>query len=52
MGGRKGWSSVEVPGGWLQVIRGPRPPASKWPQAQRKPSAAHLEQSDFPFVLS
>ena len=40
MGGRKGWSSIEVSGGWLQVIRGPRPPASKWPQAQRKPSAA------------
>ena len=40
MGGRKGWSSIEVPGGWLQVVRGPRPPASKWPQAQRTPSAA------------
>ena len=40
MGGRKGWSSIEVPGGWLQVIRGPRPPASKWPLVQRKPSAA------------
>ena len=42
MGGRKGWSSIEVPGGWLQVIRGPRPPPSKWPQAQRRPSAAVL----------
>ena len=40
MGGRKGWISIEVPEGWLQVIRGPRPPASKWPQAQRTSSAA------------
>ena len=23
--GRKGWSHMEVPSGWLQVIRGPRP---------------------------
>ena len=40
MGGRKGWRSIEVPEGWLQVIRGPRPPAAKWPQAQRMLSAA------------
>ena len=29
---RKGWSTLEVPDGWLQVIRGPRPPAVRWPQ--------------------
>ena len=40
MGGRKGWRSVEVPEGWLQVIRGPRPLAAKWPPAQHKSSAA------------
>ena len=36
---RKGWSAVEVPNGWLQVIRGPRPPAAQWPRAkaQSKP---------------
>ena len=32
---RKGWSTVEVPDGWLQVIRGPRPPAVRWPKAPR-----------------
>ena len=23
---RRGWSTVELPSGWLQVIRGPKPP--------------------------
>ena len=32
---RKGWSTLEVPDGWLQVIRGPRPPAVRWPKAPR-----------------
>ena len=32
---RKGWSTLEVPDGWLQVIRGPRPPAVRWPTALR-----------------
>ena len=27
---RKGWSTD----GWLQVIRGPRPPSTKWPRAK------------------
>ena len=47
---RKGRSTVEVPDRWLQMIRGPRPPAAKWPRAkvqtQQKPSAtvAHRQQ--------
>ena len=32
---RKGWSAMQVPEGWLQVIRGPRPPAQKWPRARQ-----------------
>ena len=32
------------PEGWLQVIRGPRPLAAKWPQAQRMSSAAAKDQ--------
>ena len=45
-GCRKGWRSIEVPEGWLQVIHGLCPPATKWPQAQRVsrcqgPSAHH-----------
>ena len=35
---RKGWSSVPVPGGWLQVVRGPRPPSVRWPLAERNSS--------------
>ena len=34
---RKGRSTVQVPDGWLQVIRGPRPQSVKWPaKAQQK----------------
>ena len=32
--GRKGWSQMEVPSGWLQVIRGPRPRSQRWPSAK------------------
>ena len=35
---RKGWSSVPVPGGWLQVVRGPRPPSVRWLLAERNSS--------------
>ena len=34
---RKG-STVQVPDGWLQVIRGPRPPSNKWPTRNRQSS--------------
>ena len=31
---RKGWTKVEVPDGWLQVIRGKRPPSVQWRHVQ------------------
>ena len=31
---RKGWTTMAVPDGWLQVLRGPRPPSQKW---ERRP---------------
>ena len=31
---RRGWSSLETPTGWYQVIRGPRPKAVQWPRRQ------------------
>ena len=37
---RRGWTKVEVPDGWLQVIRGPRPPSEKWPLQTGPRSAA------------
>ena len=33
---RKGWRTVEVPNGWLQIIRGPKPPSARW--SRTKPS--------------
>ena len=27
---RRGWQSLDVPSGWVQVLRGPRPPLVKW----------------------
>ena len=32
--GQRGWTQVEVPDGWLQVIRGKRPPSMQWPRAR------------------
>ena len=31
---RRGWTKVEVPDGWLQVIRGKRPSSTQWPRAR------------------
>ena len=33
---RKGWSQVEVPSGWVQIIRGPRPKSVQWPRASKE----------------
>ena len=41
---RKGWTVMEVPNGWLQVLRGPRPPAARWPKAEKKSSQDSLQQ--------
>ena len=34
---RKGWTKIEVPEGWQQIIRGPRPSSVQWPRAVRHP---------------
>ena len=35
---RRGWTHLEVPNGWVQLIRGPRPKSVQWPRAHdRKP---------------
>ena len=31
---RKRWNTVEVPDGWLHVIRGLRPSSTKWPRTK------------------
>ena len=33
--GRRGWTDMEVPTGWLQLLREPRPPAASWPKAKK-----------------
>ena len=32
---RKGWTAMDVPSGWVQILRGPRPPSQRWPQSQK-----------------
>ena len=39
---RKGWTHVEVLDGWMQVLRGPRPKAEKWPHLFVRNSSAAL----------
>ena len=44
---RKGWSTVQVPDGWLQVIRGPQPAAQKWPRARQPASRGRARATKF-----
>ena len=43
---RRGWTSVPVPDGWLQVIRGPRPPAAKWTKTGPNPPSGQRTQPE------
>ena len=41
--GRRGWSEMPIPDGWVQVIRGPRPKSEVWPRAKSgMPSQKYL----------
>ena len=33
---RRGWSHLEVPSGWIQVLRGPRPKSVQSPLAKER----------------
>ena len=33
---RRGWSHVDIPNGWVQLIRGPRPKSVQWPRASKE----------------
>ena len=35
----KGWAKVDVPSGWVQSLKGPRPPSQKWAKSWTVPSA-------------
>ena len=41
---RKGWTHVEVPNGWVQHIRGPRPKAVQWPGASKSTDGKSQQQ--------
>ena len=45
--GRRGWKSLDTPTGWVQVIRGPRPPSVQWPRVgqQSRQLVQHPRQS-------
>ena len=42
---RRGWHQMEVPSGWVQVLRGPRPRAEKWPLAAQKRDITEIPNS-------
>ena len=33
---RRGWTALDVASGWIQVLRGPRPPSQQWPSSKRR----------------
>ena len=35
---RRGWSKVDVPTGWVQIVRGLRPKSVTWPRANSQPT--------------
>ena len=43
---RRGWSHVEIPNGWVQLIRGPRPKSVQWlrPSKEGKPQQQVRQQ--------
>ena len=48
---RKGWSQLEVPNGWVQIIRGPRPKSVQWPRASQtspQPAGARVPRQPKP----
>ena len=47
---RKGWSSLETPAGWYQVIRGPRPKAA--PEQQWRCSSSWWQHGQWPVAKS
>ena len=33
---RRGWQQLDVPSGWVRVLKGPRPKSEQWPLANEK----------------
>ena len=41
----RGWRSADVPDGWVQVIRGPRPRSIQWPRASPQSRPVPVQSS-------
>ena len=39
---RRGWSQLDVPTGWVQIVRGPRPKSVAWPRANIQPTKSQV----------
>ena len=42
--GATGWTQIEVPEGWTQIVRGRRPPTVKWPVSEMKGDAQFVSR--------
>ena len=40
MGRRRAWQSMDVPSGWVQILRGPRSPSCQWPKVDVQAQAS------------
>ena len=45
---RRGWSQLDVPTGWVQIVRGPRPKSVAWPRANIQPTKPQVASAKPP----
>ena len=45
---RRGWSQLDVPTGWVQIVRGPRPKSVTWPRANNQPTKPQVASAKPP----
>ena len=45
---RRGWSQLDVPTGWVQIVRGPRPKSVTWPRADNQPTKPQVASAKPP----
>ena len=45
---RRGWSQLDVPTGWVQIVRGCRPKSVTWPRANNQPTKPQVASAKPP----
>ena len=45
---RRGWFQLDVPTGWVQIVRGPRPESVTWPRANTQPTKPQVASAKPP----